>query len=308
MSNHVQKLYECQWTQKGCAPAKVTARACLIQQVTKKPQEGTSTWYPCATCETGQKIIRENPALKKSIDDHIQEHGKNISRRQQGLSSFPFYPTNSEGFAGIKMTSGPEEHPQSPLKSSQDLESPALISKYGPSILMDLDSIIKKEGSATRRSLLDRLKMSIGSLKYHLKNLEKAGFIVITPGRWATDEIKIDFSEKGRAYLISRNGGHAAGPADPAPPDLPKPRTCKKHGLPLKLSGTAKSSGVAINVFKNGPPWVTRLYGPGKTRPYFFLMTPCCSISPPTRNCGNGWRLPCKNPYGPIWGLRQSTG
>jgi hypothetical protein len=57
-----------------------------------------------------------------------------------------------------------------------------------------------------RRSLLARLIMSVATLKYHLKNLEKAGFIIITPERWATDEIKILLSEKGRAYMLSQNG------------------------------------------------------------------------------------------------------
>jgi len=240
MSDNGRKLYDCQWTQEGCAPAKVPARGCLIQQATKKPREGTSTWYPCAGCETGQQIMREQPELKKSIDAHLEEHGQHIARRRQGLSSFPFYPTNNEGFAGIAMTAEKADHPPDPPKPGQDPESPALISKYGPSILRELDAIIKQDGSATRRSLLDRLGISAGTLPYHLKNLEKAGFIIITPGRWATDGIKIDLSEKGRVYVLSQNGGKAAGPVDPTPPDLPNARMCEKHGLSLKISRNGK--------------------------------------------------------------------
>lgn len=221
-------------------PARITARGCLIQQVTKRPREGTSTWYPCAACDTGRQIIRDHPDLKESIDAHIAEHGQNIARRQQGLSSFPFYQTNNEGFAGIGMTTDKADHPSSPPKSCRDSESPASISKYGPSILRELDALIKQDGCATRRSLLDRLGISAGTLPYHLKNLEKAGFIIITPGRWATDGIKIDLSEKGRAYVLSQNGGKAAGPADPAPPDLSNSRTCERHGLPLKISRNGK--------------------------------------------------------------------
>jgi len=195
MSDNGQKLYACQWTQQGCAPAKVTARGCLIQQATMKPREGTSTWYPCAGCETGQRIIREHPELKKSIDAHLEEHGQHIARRRQGLSSFPFYPTNNEGFAGIAMTAEKADHPPDPPKPCQDSESPALINKYGPSILRELDALIKQHGSATRRNLVEKLAISVGSLKYHLKNLEKAGLLTITPGRWATDEIKLELSE-----------------------------------------------------------------------------------------------------------------
>jgi hypothetical protein len=185
-------------------------------------------------------MIRDHPELKASIDEHIRENGQNISRRQRGLSAFPCYPTNNEAFASINMTSAQVEPHPSPPKSSQAVENPALISKYGPSILVDLDGIIKKEGTATRRSLLTRLNLSLGSLKYHLKNLEKAGFITITPGRWATDEIKLDLSEGGRAYILSQNGGNTAPPAEPAAPGVPlgnKTLRAKKADLvPLDLS------------------------------------------------------------------------
>ena len=80
--------------------------------------------------------------------------------------------------------------------------------------------------------------------------MKRQGFITITPGRWATDEIKLDFAEKGRAYILSQNGGNTAPPAEPAAPGVPNRGRCKKHGLPFKLSAKGNPLWGCVKCFQ----------------------------------------------------------